>query len=428
MLVDSPLFQRLRHIHQLALTYLVYPGGSHKRFEHSLGVMHLAGKVFDIITEPANLHPDIEYLIPDRKNLPYWRTVLCLAALCHDMGHLPFSHAAEKDLLPKHQDHESLTLSSIGSEYLQDVWKTGFWVHAEHVKKLAVGRKKYRGPEEFSDWEAILSEIIVGDAFGVDRIDYLLRDSYHLGVSYGKFDHLKLISSLRILPQSSEPDDSREPSLGIEEGGIHSAEALLLARYFMYEQVYFHSARRIYDIHLIEFMKAHYGPSGYEPNIEFHLSQTDNEVLSAMRLAAKDPSAIGHRAALAILKRGHFRRVYSRNPADEALLNKSIEGGAIELEPNTPLSPGYYIHSRAVQEFGKESLRYDPYLQSSNPNQFPVLLHDRRIEESTQVSSVIAKIPLTVTDFIFAEPKIAGDVASWIERRREEILRGTRLL
>src|SRR6187431_1500943 len=81
MLVDTGPFQRLRYIHQLALTFLVYPGASHRRFEHSLGVMHLAGKVFDVITEVANIHPDVEYLIPDRKNLPYWRTVLCLAAL-----------------------------------------------------------------------------------------------------------------------------------------------------------------------------------------------------------------------------------------------------------------------------------------------------------------------------------------------------------
>lgn len=155
MLVDSEPFQRLRYIHQLALTFLVYPGASHRRFEHSLGVMHLAGKVFDVITESSHIHPDVEYLIPDRKNLPYWRTVLCLAALCHDMGHLPFSHAAEKQLLPKHKDHESLTLNAIGSSYLKDVWKTGFYVNVEHVKKLAVGRKKYKSQDGFSDWEAV---------------------------------------------------------------------------------------------------------------------------------------------------------------------------------------------------------------------------------------------------------------------------------
>jgi HD superfamily phosphohydrolase len=69
--------------------------------------------------------------------------------------------------------------------------------------------------------------------------------------------------------------------------GIHSAEALGLARYFMYEQVYFHHVRRVYDLHLIEFMKEFYGNGGYKVEIDFHLRQTDNEVLSAMREACK---------------------------------------------------------------------------------------------------------------------------------------------
>ncbi len=113
-------------------------------------------------------------------------------------------------------------------------------LRGEDIVKLAVGPKKLKDVN-FSDWEAILSEIIVGDAFGVDRIDYLLRDSHHAGVAYGKFDHFRLIDTLRILPRSSgDQDGSLEPLLGIEEGGIHSAEALLLARYFMYSQVYFH--------------------------------------------------------------------------------------------------------------------------------------------------------------------------------------------
>src|SRR5438105_4684148 len=99
--------------------------------------------------------------------------------------------------------------------------------------------------------------MIVGDAFGADRMDYLLRDSYHAGVAYGRFDHYRLVDTLRILP--SAPSDAKlggaEPSLGVEEGGIHSAEALMLARYFMFSQLYLHPVRRIYDIHLKDFLK-----------------------------------------------------------------------------------------------------------------------------------------------------------------------------
>ena len=102
-ILNSRPFQGLRHIHQLATTYLVYPGATHKRFEHSLGVMELASRVFDIITNPDNVTDDMRHLLeplasPDQ--IAYWRRVVRMAALCHDIGHLPFSHAAEKELLP----------------------------------------------------------------------------------------------------------------------------------------------------------------------------------------------------------------------------------------------------------------------------------------------------------------------------------------
>ena len=107
--LNSRCFQRLRHIHQLALTYLVYPGASHKRFEHSLGVMELADRVYDVVTNTAHLTDDLRGRLPpltidDQRE--YWRRVLRMAALCHDLGHLPFSHAAEKELLPECWDHE----------------------------------------------------------------------------------------------------------------------------------------------------------------------------------------------------------------------------------------------------------------------------------------------------------------------------------
>jgi HD superfamily phosphohydrolase len=424
-LVDSEPFQRLRHIHQLALTYLVYPGASHKRFEHSLGVMHLAGRVFDIVTAPKNRHPDTERIIPDDGHLPQWRTALCLAALCHDIGHLPFSHAAEKEVLPKGEDHESLTQLLIDSQELANVWASGANIDKEHVKKLAVGSKKYKGDQPLTDWESILSEIITGDSFGVDRMDYLMRDSYHLGVSYGRFDFAKLTESLRILPRSSEDGGSREPALGVEIGGIHSAEALLLARYFMYEQVYFHHVRRIYDHHLIEFMKTLYGAEGYRFAAPFHLSQTDSEVLAAMRLAAQEESTPGSASARAVLKRGHFRRVYTRNPSDDALVENAIKAG--ELVPSseqTDLSPAYFLTEQLNREFGGSNIYYDKYFQTTNSAVFPVLMPDERIEISTQVSEVIRNIPLTKVTYIFADPALAENVTGWIAKNRVAVLKG----
>ena len=131
-------------------------------------------------------------------------------------------------------------------------------LRVEDVVKLSVGEKELSKFEKvtYTPWESILAEIITGNALGVDRIDYLLRDSHHSGVAYGKFDHYRLVDTLRILPVHNDEDDHDEPMLGVEVGGIHSAEALLLARYFMFTQLYFHSVRRIYDQHLKDFLLA----------------------------------------------------------------------------------------------------------------------------------------------------------------------------
>ena len=123
--LDSRPFQRLRHVHQLALSYLIYPGATHKRFEHSLGVMELAGRVFDTVTAREAVTDKILGMLPkiahsDKK--AYWRRVLRMAALCHDLGHLPFSHAAEDELLPDGWNHERLSEALIFSEELQKGW------------------------------------------------------------------------------------------------------------------------------------------------------------------------------------------------------------------------------------------------------------------------------------------------------------------
>ncbi len=258
--LDSRPLQRLRHVHQLALSYLVYPGATHKRFEHSLGVMELASRVFDVVTSSEHIyHDSVRELLPKNDQLRYWRRVLRMAALCHDVGHLPFSHAAEVELLPEGWDHERLTLEMIRGDEMESLWgDTTPPLRPLDIVKLSVGPGKMAKYAQvdvvsdhdavYTDWEAILAEIIVGDAFGVDRMDYLLRDSYHAGVVYGRFDHYRLIDTLRILP--SEHIGSKEPVLGVDHGGLRSAEALLLARFFMFSQVYFHPVRRIYDIHL----------------------------------------------------------------------------------------------------------------------------------------------------------------------------------
>ena len=196
------------------MSYLVYPGATHKRFEHSLGVMELAGRVFDVVTGPDNIHESFRKTVlnftEDEKT--YWRKVLRMAALCHDIGHLPFSHAAETELLPRGRSHESITVDLILGDLMAEIWNSMTPpLRPLDIAKVSVGQKYIPG-EEFADWEKLLYEIIGGDALGVDRADYLLRDSHHAGVAYGRFDHYRLIESMRILPASGGPTRLRSVS------------------------------------------------------------------------------------------------------------------------------------------------------------------------------------------------------------------------
>jgi len=410
--LDSRPFQRLRHISQLALTYLIYPGATHKRFEHSLGVMELAGRVFDTITSDQNVTDELRDLVPeiarpDERN--YWRRVLRMAALCHDIGHLPFSHAAEDELLPDGWSHERLSRILIENELMTKIWKEMRPpLDPEHIVKVALGARKTKDLS-FTKWERILSEIIVGDAFGVDRIDYLLRDSHHSGVAYGKFDHYRLVDELRILPSN---EGSTEPALGIAEGGIYSAEALALARYFMFSQVYYHPIRLIYDRHLKDFLvewlaEGSLFPGGTFPiNVEGHLQITDNEVNVALSSAARNPSAKGHEAAIRIIERKHFRVLYERNPTDLALHS----------------SPGEVIAIAAKSKFGETSIRYSKPKIKDIAADFPVRTRDGRVVPAIAISEVLTSLKPMAIDYVFIAPDRLKDATEWLLKERQKIL------
>lgn len=408
--IDSRPFQRLRHIHQLALTYLVYPGATHRRFEHSLGVMDLAGRVFDVITEQRNIHHNsVREIVPSEKlELSYWRRVVRIAALCHDIGHLPFSHAAEHELLPSGWDHERLTVELLRSDEMRQVFEAMTpTLKTDDVLRLAVGPKKLKNLP-FSLWQAILAEVIVGDAFGVDRMDYLLRDAYHSGVAYGVFDHHRVIDTLRILPKTYE--QSEEPALGLEVGGLHAAEALAMARYYMYSQVYFHPVRRIYDIHLQDFLKA-WLPGGLFPtSIDGHLNVTDAEVTAGLLKAARNPNGAGHDAAAAIASHRHFKLVYSADPDDF--------GAGIYTDAWTP---AHVIRDAVAAKFGRDHFRVDHYVGKAGSVEFPVQMRDGSIRTSSQSSQVFGAIPSVRVSYLFADRSKAVEAERWISANRARL-------
>lgn len=224
-IVDTPLFQRLRRIKQLALASLVYPGALQTRFEHSLGVAHLAQKLS-------------ERLLRDED--PETMTTVRRVALLHDIGHGPFSHVSESVLEelcregerigggPEEKIHEQLTYALIMTS--PDLARLICDRERETVVGLLSGRRGSR-----------LARGIVSGPLDADKLDYLLRDSYFCGVKYGIYDIDRLVATLA----SFRSGNDRSPAVGGD--GLHSLEQFVLAKYYMTTQVYRHRLRLITD-------------------------------------------------------------------------------------------------------------------------------------------------------------------------------------
>lgn len=417
-LIDSRPYQRLRSIHQLAMSYQVYPGAVHKRFEHCIGVMDLAGRIFDSVFRDDRLRdPDVlerigDNLAPD--TIKYWRKVVRLAGLLHDLGHLPFSHAAEKELLPEGWDHERLTEEFIRhSEIAEILNEVRPAVDPEDIIDLCRDAKK-RKDKVIDPWRTLLNELICGNVFGADRIDYLLRDSYHAGVSYGQFDPTRLIDGLRIVVDP----ETDALALGLEQNCIHSAESMLLARYFMYTQVYFHDVRRAYDEHLTDYLKSwlHHKSSDFLEEAKFPvewdkmLAFTDEEVLAAVRADLLDKTSSRHVLATRVLGRQHFRTVYELTPPD------------VERDPDIVK----IVFDAVKQAVGDENCRMQTYGPKAEINAFPVILDNSTgLERADKMSPVLKSIPPLHIGLVFADKRFFKEAKEAVQKRLETIASGS---
>jgi len=215
-LVDTPVFQRLRYVRQLGLAYLVYPGATHTRFEHALGAYHLARLTISLLDERGELDG-----VPLEE-----RAITQAAALLHDVGHYPFSHALEEIGALHHEEVATpLVLRGQVAEMLTAMLGAGA---PERV--LALIRGTSGSP---------LQGLISG-SLDLDKIDYLKRDALMCGVPYGEIDVDRLLNSLVLV---DEPASSRRV-IGVLEKGLSALESLLFAKYQMYRNVYWHHAVR----------------------------------------------------------------------------------------------------------------------------------------------------------------------------------------
>lgn len=416
-IINSRAFQRLRHINQLGLTYQLYPSATHKRFEHSLGVMEIASRIFDVITNEDNLTDETRGIVPKKGEYKYSlsRKTLRVAALLHDVGHLPFSHGAE-EILGDDKKHEDITKFIILNDPdLQNIFKSDS-IDANRVAKIATGPKYCAKNNEIMDpWDTILSEIITSDIFGADRIDFLLRDSHHLGVAYGKFDHHRLLDTLRILPKRYE--DSDELTLGIDEGGFYSAQSLMFARYLLYSQVCYHHVRKAYDLHLKDFMINWLATDRYPiDDYEKHYQYTDNKVLYHIDEHSSEygkPNSTLNKdackAANIIKNRKHFKLLY------KIVIGKDE---AESIDEGDRISKFDEIFNECGKSFRIENVKCDKSELISIAPVFPV---QRKVAGKTEIiPSIRHELNLRNTPrqiqflYIFVDKEILEEARSWL--------------
>ena len=215
-LLDTPALQRLRYVRQLGLAHLVYPGASHSRFEHALGAYHLARRALANLREAGGL-----------KALPADEpAVVSAAALLHDVGHYPFSHALEEIGAPH---HEALAEALVTIGPVAEILRSEVGTDAPERVFALISSKS----------ESPLQGLISG-SFDLDKTDYLKRDARMCGVPYGEIDEDRLLQSMLVL---TDPASGRA-YVGIREKGLSAVETLLFAKYQMYRNVYWHHACR----------------------------------------------------------------------------------------------------------------------------------------------------------------------------------------
>lgn len=313
--LDTPAVQRLRNIRQLGFAELAYPGATHSRYAHSLGAMHLASIIAERLFENAALGPEHKrHLTQDIR----------LAALLHDVGHGPLSHASES-LMPQvrelslpawsvdrvdrqatHEDYSvHLLLSSSLGRTLDDKFGAGTKERIAHVVAGKLGPDG--SPYVFNqvDYFPLLRQIISGE-LDVDRMDYLLRDSFYTGVNYGKYDHEWLCQYA-----THHVQDGRA-YLALGNRAIFAFEDFLLSRYHMFLAVYYHYVPVGFDHLMASYGEDERQHSRFPSDPDEYAVYDDIHLIGSLRLSP-------HKAAQAIASKRGFRLLVEATERDQPI-------------------------------------------------------------------------------------------------------------
>ncbi len=279
-LIDTPEFRRLANISQLGLVSLVYPAANHTRFEHSLGAYRMALLFLDRLSEDPRFAAAVEPRDAER---------FLVAALLHDLGHWPFCHPIEDISLPQVPSHElfanSFLLEGEVADALRDEWD----FQPREIVELLSGKAPDRKTK-------ILQSLLSGP-IDVDKMDYLMRDSLHAGVPYGRnFDQTRLIQSLCL--------NKNGDGLAISDKGRTAAEMMVFARYVMFSEVYWHHAVRA----ATAMLQRAFGLLHESLDIDSLFRMPEQQMVAAMFAAAGDGGA--HALLEGLF--GSTRRLYKR--------------------------------------------------------------------------------------------------------------------
>jgi len=233
-LIETREVQRLRNIKLMGTGYVVYPGADHNRFSHSLGATYLMKRVIERMTM-LEADPSYRELVAELRT---HRELMLAASLCHDIGHYPFSHLLE-NFAGEHHERWTVRLLRDPSSDVHQVLRSAHPDYPEWIAQIV--------ERTFKPSFAVK---LISSQLDVDRMDYLLRDSVHTGVGYGRFDLEWLLHSLRIVPRADDWEIAVD-----QDKGVRAVESYVLARYYMYQQVYHHKTGRAASAMLIRLLQ-----------------------------------------------------------------------------------------------------------------------------------------------------------------------------
>ena len=357
-LADTPQMQRLRWIKQLGLASLVYPGANHTRFEHSLGAYHMAA----LLTRHLGLDEEDRLLVG-------------AAALLHDVGHGPLSHATESALAPfLRTEHESV-IELLKRGELREVLD-GHGLRAQDIQAFINGTG--------------LGQIVSGE-IDVDRMDYLIRDAHYTGVAYGVIDRLRLLQKMKL----------HQGQLVVEAGGVQAATSLLISRLLMHPSVYYHHVCRISECMI---------SSGIRSMVEDGASAAGIKVMDDIQLFTSLDTAGGYAAEM-------NSRIRSRK-----LFKRAVYTGVENLEPSL-LRVSDKILAQEIAAEADVDVNYilvdNPPLPDTIEGSFPALVGEevRPLREVSPLVSILERAHRATWRFgVYAPPELRERVSRAAKR------------